>query len=179
MMVMRPETHELSSVRSEPGRRSLACEGVACGGAAYAFAKRAFDVAMALLGFVLAAPVMLLVAIWVRLDSAGPVIYSQERCGRSGRVFRVLKFRTMAADAEKASGPVWAAVGDPRVTRSGRILRKLYLDELPQLINILRGDMSFVGPRPERPYFYPRLEERIPGFSQRCLVRPGGGGGGG
>lgn len=143
------------------------------GGSFYLFCKRCFDVVLSLVGLVIAAPVMAAVAIWVRLDSAGPIVYCQTRRGLGGREFEVLKFRTMRADAEEASGPVWAAVDDVRVTRAGRVLRKVYLDELPQLWNILRGDMSFVGPRPERPHFYPILEKRIPGFSRRCEVRPG------
>jgi len=101
------------------------------------------------------------------------VIYSQERVGRNGRYFRVYKFRSMVTDAEKHSGPVWAKKNDPRVTAVGRLLRKLRLDEIPQLWNVLKGDMSIVGPRPERPYFVEKLKRVYPLYSRRLLVRPG------
>jgi len=110
-------------------------------------------------------------AIW--LEDRGPVFYRQRRLGLNGRPFNVLKFRTMIPDAEKHTGPVWASERDPRITRVGRILRRTALDELPQIINILRGDMSFVGPRSERPELHARFVETVPGFDKRLAVRPG------
>jgi exopolysaccharide biosynthesis polyprenyl glycosylphosphotransferase len=135
------------------------------------FAKRSFDVVCASAALLLAAPVMVLVAALVRLSS-GPVIYRQTRVGERGRPFTMLKFRTMRADAE-APGAAFAQVRDPRVTSVGRVLRRTHLDELPQLWNVLRGDMSVVGPRPERPEFIPMLEEAVPFFTRRLLVKPG------
>jgi len=142
-------------------------------GFVYVSAKRLFDILGSLLGLIVLWPVMAAMAIWVRLDSEGPVLYRQTRVGKDGAEFEMLKFRTMFEAAESGSGPVWARAEDERVTRAGRILRRLYLDEMPQLLNILRGDMSFVGPRPERPFFYPKCEEAVPGFSARCAIRPG------
>jgi sugar transferase (PEP-CTERM system associated) len=136
-------------------------------------ARRIINVALAAVGFTLSLPVMIAVAIAVKLDSRGPVFYTQERVGKNGRNFKIIKFRSMRASAEATSGPVWAEASDPRVTRVGRILRKLRLDELPQFINILRGDMNFVGPRPERPVFVNQLNEAIPYYTQRHLVKPG------
>lgn len=122
---------------------------------------------------VLVSPVLLLLALLIKLDSRGPAIYRQTRVGRFGRPFEILKFRSMGTDAEQDSGPVWAQEKDPRVTRMGRILRKLRLDELPQLLNILKGEMSFVGPRPERPHFIDQLKHQIPFYDLRHSVRPG------
>jgi sugar transferase (PEP-CTERM system associated) len=136
-------------------------------------AKRSVDIAIATIGLLLAAPAMLLVAIAIRLSSPGPVLYHQDRVGKDGRVFRIHKFRSMCVDAEARTGPAWATSDDPRVTRVGRFLRRSRLDELPQLWNVLRGDMSFVGPRPERPEFVSELTERIPFYGQRHVVRPG------
>lgn len=137
-------------------------------------AKRATDVLVSLLGIVLAAPIAMGVALAVRLTSSGPVLYHQSRVGKTGRVFTVHKFRSMRLDAEALTGPVWASKnGDPRVTSVGRWLRRLRLDELPQLWNVLKGDMSFVGPRPERPEFVAQLTKVIPFYGQRHIVRPG------
>jgi lipopolysaccharide/colanic/teichoic acid biosynthesis glycosyltransferase len=113
------------------------------------------------------------VAAVVKLDSPGPIFYGQERVGYRGQVFRITKFRTMRVDAELKSGPTWAAKGDQRVTRSGRFLRLCRLDELPQLFSVLVGDMSLVGPRPERPFFVDRLKKEIPFYELREVVRPG------
>jgi sugar transferase (PEP-CTERM system associated) len=136
--------------------------------------KRIGEVALVGFALALAAPVMALVALAVKLTSPGPVLYRQTRVGEGGREFPLLKFRTMRADAESASGPVWATAGhDPRVTPVGRVLRKTRLDELPQLWNVLRGDMSFVGPRPERPHFVEKLRRVIPYYDERHAVRPG------
>ena len=134
--------------------------------------KRLFDVLLALVALAFAAPFMLLTAIAVWLDSGSPILYRQERVGANGRVFTLYKFRSMRKDAEQGT-PVWARDADDRVTRVGRVIRSTRLDELPQLWNVLRGDMSFVGPRPERPFFVARLAEQIPFYEQRHAVRPG------
>jgi sugar transferase (PEP-CTERM system associated) len=136
-------------------------------------AKRAMDIMMSLIGIVLTAPIMLMVAALVRVTSPGPVIYQQQRVGKNGRVFTLYKFRSMRNDAEKHTGAVWATAGDTRVTPIGRFLRKARLDELPQFWNVLRGDMSFVGPRPERPEFVNELTRQIPFYGERHTVRPG------
>jgi sugar transferase (PEP-CTERM system associated) len=136
-------------------------------------AKRATDLGAAAFGLLLVLPVMLAVAIAVRLSSAGPALYHQRRVGLHGRVFTIHKFRSMRADAEAQTGAVWSVAADPRVTPVGRFLRRTRLDELPQLWNVLVGDMSLVGPRPERPEFVAELTERIPFYGQRHVVRPG------
>jgi exopolysaccharide biosynthesis polyprenyl glycosylphosphotransferase len=138
----------------------------------HAVIKRVFDLIVA--GFALAAsaPIMLLIAIVIRLENRGPVFYSQTRVGQGGRTFTLHKFRTMWGNAE-ANGMTWAAPNDPRVTFVGRYLRKLRLDELPQLWNILKGDMSLVGPRPERPEFVGPLATLIPFYDERHLIKPG------
>ncbi len=135
--------------------------------------KRVLDVLVAAAGIVLLAPLMLLLAGLVRLTSPGPALYRQERVGWGGRTFTLYKFRTMVQDAEAATGPVLAAADDSRVTRVGRWLRATRLDELPQLFNILKGDMSLVGPRPERPHFVARFSDELPDYAHRLLVRPG------
>ncbi|HHW43039.1 MAG TPA: sugar transferase [Desulfotomaculum sp.] len=135
--------------------------------------KRVVDVLAAGVGLVLAAPVMLLCALAVVLSSPGPVLYRQVRTGFRGKTFRVYKFRTMVRDAEKLTGPVLAGEKDPRITPVGRILRATRLDELPQLFNVLKGDMSLVGPRPERPFFVEQFVKEIPDYHYRHLVKPG------
>ncbi|SMC26409.1 sugar transferase, PEP-CTERM system associated/exopolysaccharide biosynthesis polyprenyl glycosylphosphotransferase [Desulfacinum hydrothermale DSM 13146] len=135
--------------------------------------KRCLDIAFALIGLVLSAPIMLVVACAVKFTSEGPVFFRQERVGQYERPIVVVKFRTMVKDAEKQTGAVWASDSDPRVTPVGRVLRKLRLDELPQFWNVLKGDMSFVGPRPERPVFVARLKEQIPFYGERHVVKPG------
>ncbi|MFB3778639.1 MAG: sugar transferase [Bryobacteraceae bacterium] len=135
--------------------------------------QMAYSTLIALAGLILCAPLMLLVALAVKLTSPGPVLYRQTRVGWHGRPFTVLKFRSMHVNAEAATGAVWASKEDPRVTRVGRWLRLLRLDELPQFINVLRGEMSLVGPRPERPEFVEMLAESIPYYRQRQFVRPG------
>jgi sugar transferase (PEP-CTERM system associated) len=134
--------------------------------------KRGLESLICLAGLILVAPLMLLVALLIKLESPGPVFYNQERVGKFGRRFNLHKFRSMKADAE-ANGPVWAGEDDPRITRVGRFLRKTRLDEAPQLLNVLKGEMSFVGPRPERPFFVEQLREEIPYYDQRHAVRPG------
>jgi exopolysaccharide biosynthesis polyprenyl glycosylphosphotransferase len=136
------------------------------------FAKRTFDVFGAALGLILAAPVMAVIALLLRATS-GPVIYRQTRVGAGGKLFTMYKFRTMRVDAEEDGRPLFASEHDPRVTRLGRVLRTTHLDELPQLWDVLKGDMSIVGPRPERPEFAPMLEEAIPYFNRRLLIKPG------
>ena len=138
-----------------------------------ALAKRAFDVALAGFGLALSAPLWLLVAAVIKLEDRGPVFYRQERVAPRGGTFRVLKFRSMAPDAEKTTGAVWASAQDPRITRVGRWLRATALDELPQLLNVFRGDMSFVGPRPERPKFVQQFARSIPRYMERFEARPG------
>lgn len=128
---------------------------------------------VAAVALILTAPTLLLIAILIKLDSRGPVIYKQERVGLNGNPFLVYKFRSMRQDAETGSGPVWATTADSRVTRVGRILRTLRLDELPQFVNILRGDMNLVGPRPERPHFVSCLNRDIPFYDLRHSIRPG------
>jgi sugar transferase (PEP-CTERM system associated) len=134
--------------------------------------KRVLDVLAALVGLVLLSPVFLLVGIAILLETGRPILFHQERTGMRGRSFEVLKFRSMRQDAE-ANGPVWAATKDNRVTRVGRFIRKYRLDEFPQLFNVLRGEMSLVGPRPERPFFCELLAEKIPFYNLRHYVRPG------
>ncbi len=135
-------------------------------------AKRGFDVLFAGLGLLLLSPLLLAIAIWIKLDSPGPIFYAQERVGVNGRRFRMLKFRTMRADAE-AAGPQWSRAADPRRTRAGTILRKLSIDELPQLWNVLVGHMSLVGPRPEQPVFVDRFRASIPRYMLRHHVKSG------
>ena len=127
---------------------------------------------VALIGALSSLPVALVTAILIKLDSRGPVLYKQERVGKNGSTFTVMKFRSMRTDAEKA-GPVWASLDDDRTTRVGKVIRKLRIDEIPQFWNILRGDMDFVGPRPERPHFVSQLAEEIPYYEQRHLIAPG------
>ena len=136
-------------------------------------AKRVLDLVLATVGLIITWPLMIATAIAVRLDSAGPILFAQERVGQDGRPFTLYKFRSMRADAEKLSGPVWAQEDDPRITRCGRFIRKTRLDELPQLFNVLSGSMSLVGPRPERPHFVNDLSQQIPYFNQRHIVKPG------
>jgi sugar transferase (PEP-CTERM system associated) len=137
------------------------------------FVKRMLDLSCSIILAISTAPLMLLTAVAVKLDSAGPALYSQERVGENGRIFKIYKFRSMRSDAEKAGTPLWARDKDDRITRVGRFIRKTRLDELPQLWNVMRGDMSFVGPRPERPFFVEQLAREIPFYLQRHAVRPG------
>lgn len=134
--------------------------------------KRMIDVVIACAGLVLLSPLMLIVAILIKLDSPGPVFYRQLRVGLRGNAYMIVKFRSMRQDAEK-NGPRWATQNDPRVSRVGRILRKSRIDELPQLLNVLRSEMSLVGPRPERPVFVQELRDRIPYYDIRHTVKPG------
>ena len=135
--------------------------------------KRLFDIVCATILIILAAPVIVLAGILILLESGGPILYLQERVGLNGRLFNVVKFRSMRNDAEQDGQPRWATPNDDRVTRVGRILRKLRIDELPQLFSVLNGDMSLVGPRPERPYFVDKLTHELPYFAVRQSVKPG------
>jgi len=144
-----------------------------CASKCYLAVKRAMDIALSMTLLIVAAPLMALIAVVIRFESVGPAIFSQERVGLLGRRFIVHKFRSMRQDAESSTGPTWARPNDDRVTRVGAFLRKCRLDELPQMWNVLRGDMSFIGPRPERPYFVDLLKTRIPYFDLRQYVKPG------
>ncbi|MCI0455472.1 MAG: sugar transferase [Gemmataceae bacterium] len=139
----------------------------------YEAGKRAVDIVLALLLLALTAPLVLLAMLLVKLTSRGPALYTQTRVGRQGRPFTIYKLRTMVHRCESLTGACWSVPGDPRVTLVGRFLRRTHLDELPQLWNVLRGDMSLVGPRPERPEFVPQLAQAIPHYQQRLDVRPG------
>ncbi len=136
-------------------------------------AKRVFDIAVASIGLLLAAPIIAVISLLTKLTSPGPIFYHQERVGLNGKNFVVHKFRTMRQDAEAKTGPVWSTENDPRVTRLGSFMRRTRLDEIPQLWNILKGEMSFVGPRPERPSFVAELTQKIPFYGQRHVVKPG------
>ena len=139
--------------------------------------KRPYDLAVVALSGLLLLPLWLLlwlaIPLAIRLGDRGPVFYTQARLGRGGKPFRIIKFRTMAPDAEEGLGPVWARVDDPRVTGVGRVLRATRLDELPQVVNVVRGEMSLVGPRPERPELAARFEAELPGFGERLAALPG------
>jgi sugar transferase (PEP-CTERM system associated) len=140
---------------------------------AFIVVRRLISIMISLLGLILAAPLFPLIMLAIRLDSQGPIFYSQTRVGKAGQVFKVVKFRTMCQDAEAANGPQWAGDRDPRVTRVGKFLRSSRLDEIPQLWCVLKGDMAFVGPRPERPEFIEWLSKEIPYYGVRHMVRPG------
>lgn len=136
-------------------------------------AKRLIDIFISLTVLVLGLPLWIIIAILIKIDSKGPVIYKQERVGKDGKIFTLYKFRSMFENAEAMTGPTWASKNDPRVTRVGRILRKLHLDEVPQFFNVLKGDMSLIGPRPERPAFVEKLSKEIPLYKRRLKVKPG------
>lgn len=139
----------------------------------YPLLKRLIDISLSLIGLAVLAAILPLLALIMTLDAPGPIFYQQERMGLAGRMFRLIKLRSMVLEAESAKGPIWAVEDDPRVTRVGRFLRKSRLDELPQLFNVLKGDMSLIGPRPERPYFVEHLQKTIPFYRTRLSIRPG------
>ncbi|HEX2621769.1 MAG TPA: sugar transferase [Phototrophicaceae bacterium] len=139
----------------------------------YAATRRLIELVLSLIGMALFALILPLIALAIKLDSPGNIFYSQERVGLNGKIFRVYKFRTMVTNAEAQTGAVFSRRGDPRITRSGNFMRKVRLDETPQLLNILRGDMSLIGPRPERPEHVKRLTEKIPFYRTRHVIRPG------
>jgi sugar transferase (PEP-CTERM system associated) len=140
---------------------------------AFIAVRRVVSIVISLIGLILALPLFPLIMLAIRMDSKGPVFYTQTRVGKAGRIFKVVKFRTMRRDAEAASGPKWAGDNDPRITRVGKFLRSSRLDEIPQLWCVLKGDMAFVGPRPERPEFIEWLSKEIPYYGVRHMVRPG------
>jgi lipopolysaccharide/colanic/teichoic acid biosynthesis glycosyltransferase len=139
----------------------------------YEHVQRCLDIILGVLGLIVSAIPFLAIAVAIKIDSRGPVFYRQKRVGKNGLIFEMIKFRTMTEDAEMTTGAVWAVKEDPRITRVGAWLRRLRLDELPQLFNILKGDMTFVGPRPERPEFVYQFVQHMPAFDRRHEVKPG------
>ncbi len=135
--------------------------------------KRLFDVIISLLILIITLPVCIPIAIAIKLDSKGPLFFKQERCGLNGKTFIIVKFRSMRQDAEKLSGPVWSQKNDPRITKVGKFIRRVRIDEIPQMYNVLNGEMSIVGPRPERPFFVEKLADEILYYKRRLKVRPG------
>ena len=135
--------------------------------------KRASDFLLSTITLLVFSPLFILIGIIIKINSKGPIIYSQKRLGYRGRPYNIYKFRSMVADAEEKSGPVWTLDDDPRITSIGKILRKYRIDELPQFINVFFGQMSIIGPRPERPYFIEKLKEKFPLYERRFRVRPG------
>lgn len=135
--------------------------------------KLGLDFILSLFLLIVLSPLIFITAVAIKIESEGPILFSQDRVGKNNKSFRIYKFRSMVSDAEKESGPVWARTNDQRVTRVGKFIRNCRIDELPQLWNVLKGDMSFVGPRPERKFFVDQLEKRIPYYSERAIVKPG------
>lgn len=163
-----------------PEPASIALVSTGCAGLVLRFVQRQYRVAKAYVDWlaalamlIVATPVMAVCMLLIRLTTKGPVIYKQERVGLHGRTFTIYKLRTMRVDAEAMTGPVWECDKDPRVEPVGHVLRRTHLDELPQLFNVLKGDMSLVGPRPERPYFVNQLKQQIPDYELRLKVKPG------
>ena len=164
-VLTRPDLRRMA-VDWQPAPAAVSCNPLA------AFVRRLAEIAFCTALLALTLPLMLVTAVAIRLEGGGPVLFRQIRIGQHGAPFHVLKFRTMRTDAEP-NGPVWATVNDPRITRIGALLRRSRIDELPQLLNVLRGDMSLVGPRPERPHFVELLAREIPGYHDRAAVKPG------
>ncbi len=135
--------------------------------------KRLLDIIVSLLILIVTLPVNLITAVAIKIDSEGSIFFKQERCGINGKIFKIYKFRSMKKDAEKTTGPVWSQKDDPRITRVGKFIRKVRIDEIPQMINVLNGEMSIIGPRPERPFFVEKLSQQIPYYKRRLKVRPG------
>jgi exopolysaccharide biosynthesis polyprenyl glycosylphosphotransferase len=135
--------------------------------------KRLIDIGVSLVFLIITSPVLLLTTMAIKLESEGNVFYRQDRCGINGNIFRIIKFRSMRKDAEKLTGPVWSQKDDPRITKVGKFIRRTRIDEIPQIINVLKGEMSIVGPRPERPFFVEKLSREIPYYKRRLKVRPG------
>lgn len=165
---METMVNEMPHAETRPGQRTVKIGG----NKGYLFVKRLLDLVFSAVASVLLLIPMIILAVLIRLDSEGPALFCQERLGKNGKPFVMYKFRSMHMDAE-IDGPKWANKDDERCTKLGKVLRSSRLDELPQLINILKGDMSFVGPRPERAYFYNEFEKYIPNFRDRLLVLPG------
>lgn len=159
-------------IKKEDGKYYVKKSVQISGGRVYLFFKRFFDILISLIALIILLIPMGIIAIFVKCDSKGPVFYRQERLGLDGKKFYINKFRSMRTDAEK-NGPQWADKEDDRVTKVGKFLRKSRLDEIPQFYNVLKGDMSLVGPRPERDYFYKEFAKYIDGFDRRLLVKPG------
>ncbi|MGP4062868.1 exopolysaccharide biosynthesis polyprenyl glycosylphosphotransferase [Halobacillus sp. H74] len=147
-------------------------ENTSLSSASYLFIRRLFDIVLAIAGLAAALPLLIIFSVAIKLDTRGTVFYCQERVGVKGEYFQLLKLRTMKMDAER-DGPRWACLNDPRVTGVGKFLRKTRIDELPQLINVLKGEMSIIGPRPERPVFTEIFNQETPGFINRLIVKPG------
>jgi exopolysaccharide biosynthesis polyprenyl glycosylphosphotransferase len=172
-------THPESAVHApEPGSVALITTGIA--GWIVQFArkrfqefKRAFDIVVAVSLLILTAPLMAMAMVLIKIVSPGPVFYRQERVGLKGKIFQIYKLRTMKLNAEKETGPIWAKENDPRLIKFGAIIRKTHIDEIPQLINVLKGEMSMIGPRPERPFFVRHLDKEIPDYQKRLAVKPG------
>lgn len=170
-----------SSLRNDPATVDTAMEidtisepvEIAAPSGWYPPVKATFEYCLALLILIVATPITLLSALIIKLTSRGPVFYTQERQGRFGRTYRIIKLRTMVQNAEAGTGAVWSQKNDPRITRIGKFLRATHIDEFPQLINVLKGEMALIGPRPERPEIAASLEWHVPEYSQRLLVRPG------
>ena len=139
----------------------------------YYMVKRAFDIIASVLGIILLSPLFLVTAVLIKCTSKGPILFTQTRVGKGGTLFDIYKFRTMRVDAEKETGPVWAENNDPRLIPVGRFLRKAHIDEIPQFINILKGEMSLIGPRPERPVFVQKFKKEITNYEKRLAVKPG------
>jgi len=139
----------------------------------FAEAKRVFDIIFSSIAIFFLSPLFLLLAFGVKVTSRGPVFYTQDRVGKEGQLFKIYKYRTMVDEGENKTGVVWAQQSDPRLTRFGKFLRDHHLDELPQFVNVFRGDMSIIGPRPERPYFVDQFNEAIPGYHKRLQIKPG------
>jgi lipopolysaccharide/colanic/teichoic acid biosynthesis glycosyltransferase len=131
------------------------------------------DYGFSFIGLVIASPLLIVTGMVIKITSSGPVFYTQVRVGKDGRSFNIIKFRTMHKDAESQTGPVWTKKNDSRITTIGRFLRETHIDELPQFINVLKGDMSIIGPRPERPHFVEMLNDEIHGYTRRLAVKPG------
>lgn len=136
-------------------------------------AKRLLDIFAAVIILIVTFPIIIITAIAIKIDSKGPALFKQDRCGLNGKIFKMYKFRSMRTDAEEKTGPVWSMKDDPRITKVGKFIRKVRIDEIPQMINVFKGEMSLVGPRPERPFFVEQLSKEIPYYSRRLKVRPG------
>lgn len=140
---------------------------------AYYLLRPLLDRITSIIGLIIVSPVIFAVGLIIKLTSPGPVFYTQERVGKNGRLFKIIKFRTMRVNAESQGGPVWAKKNDSRITTFGKFLRKTHIDELPQLINVIKGEMSMVGPRPERPFFVSKFEDNISDYTKRLSIKPG------
>jgi lipopolysaccharide/colanic/teichoic acid biosynthesis glycosyltransferase len=147
--------------------------GSAVANGSYLFCRYLIERILAVPLIIAGAPLILLIAALVKLTAAGPAFYTQRRVGQGGKIYSIFKIRTMVEESETLTGPVWSGSDDPRVTPIGRFLRSTHLDELPQLLNVMRGEMSLIGPRPERPEFIPEIQSRLPHYCQRLAVRPG------